>query len=99
MAIATNDQILASHHWGSGASFPDSPVDGQVFYRTDEYRYYIYFNGVWNAIHPQATTDSLNLVIKLNTSNPTYQIDVSWEILVMNNTSESCKAFLNSGTI
>jgi len=47
MAIANGDQILASHHWGTGTSFPGSPVAGQHYYRSDLGLYYTYNGSAW----------------------------------------------------
>lgn len=33
-----------------GTSFPDSPIDGQPFYRTDEDTFYIYDGSAWESI-------------------------------------------------
>ena len=35
MSIADGDTIYAAHLWGSGTSFPGSPVAGQYYYRSD----------------------------------------------------------------
>jgi len=44
-----------------GGSFPGSAVEGQTFYRTDLYTFYIYANGSWTALDAAAGANSIFL--------------------------------------
>jgi len=40
----------ASHYLASGTSFPASPSEGDLFYRTDEHKWYLYNGSSWKAM-------------------------------------------------
>ena len=39
-----------SHYLASGTSFPASPSEGDLFYRTDEHKWYIYNGTAWSLL-------------------------------------------------
>jgi len=43
----------------SGAAFPESPSNGQLFYFTEDDHIYVYFNSAWNSL--ALLTDTLEL--------------------------------------
>jgi hypothetical protein len=50
MSIADGDTIYAAHLWGSGTSFPGSPVAGQYYYRSDLDVLFRYIGSSWKIV-------------------------------------------------
>jgi len=43
----------ASHYLASGTSFPASPSEGDLFYRTDQHKWYIFNGTTWGSAPPE----------------------------------------------
>lgn len=67
-----------THEITSGTSFPESPSEKDLFYRTDEHKWYIYTDSAWDWIN----RSSLDDIDDVDASSPS-----TGDILVYNETT------------
>lgn len=52
--ITKTEWLEGAHYFMSGTSFPASPSEGDVFYKTDEHVLYIFDGTSWKPLGPTA---------------------------------------------
>jgi len=52
--LSKDEWLHGAHYFASGIAFPESPSEGDVFYKTDEHILYIYNGSAWKPLGPTA---------------------------------------------